>query len=143
MSANSLFRDLPGERTPIFTESRTTQAVASGTRPREWRVRVSDNCSLTRVDVLFGTAGKPDSARLYKLKAWALASGGVAASFAAKGYLQVTMSATSVAHYNLHTLSTITVPAGALLAFALITGNPTSCAGVKLGVYLTPGFVQA
>jgi hypothetical protein len=143
MSANSLFRDLPGERDPIYTEHRTTLAVASATRVREWRVRVPDNCSFTRVDAQFGTAGLPGAARLFKLKLWALPSGGVNASFASKGYAQVTMSATSTLHYNLHTLSTITLPAGSLLAFAVVTGNPTGTAGVKLGVYTTKGYVQA
>jgi hypothetical protein len=143
MSDNSIFRDLTGERDPVWTEFRTTAAVASGTRPREFRVRVPDKCSLTRVDVQFGTAGLPAAARLYKVKVWALASGGVAASFASKGYAQVTMAATSTLHYNLHTLAAITLPAGSLVALALITGNPTGVAGTKYGLYFTKGHIQA
>jgi hypothetical protein len=141
MSANSLRRDHIGEGEPIFTAARGALAMASATRVNEWRLKVPDNSSLTRVDVMYGTA--PSSSRLFKMKVWSLASGNVASQFVAKGYCQATMAGTSVLSFPLKVLSTVTLPAGSVLAFSMVTGNPTSTAGVRLAVYLTKGFAQA
>jgi hypothetical protein len=141
MSANSLRRDLIGEGEPIQTAARGSLAVASATRVNEWRLKVPDNASLTRVDVLYGTA--PASSRLFKIKVWSLASGNPSSKFVAKGYCQATMVGTSVLSFPLQVLSTVTLPAGSVLAFAMVTGNPTGTAGVRLAVFLTKGFAQA
>ena len=147
MSANSLFRDLPGERTPIMTESRTTPvATPSSVRVREWAVFVPDKCSLTRVDVLVGTAAVVGASRQLKLKVSHVPSGTASRTWTHKGHCVVTL--TSGASYAAKTLlpsAAITLPAGSMVGFsaASYTQAYGTALGVKLAVYFTPGHVQA
>jgi hypothetical protein len=141
MSDNSLFRDLTGERDPIWTECRTTPAVESATRVREWRVAVLDKCTLTHVMLLSGTVGADSGAngRLTKLKIWSCPSGGVLSGFVSKGYAQVTNgSAATLQGLRLHAVGVITFAAGAIIAPAVVTGT-VARTGTKLGLCFTKG----
>jgi hypothetical protein len=146
MSANSFFRDLHGERDPVVTESRTDVIVgavgASGTRFREWRIACPDNCSVTRIDVMWGTAGSAGGTRSLKVKMWSMSVTGT--SHIAKGVAKATI--TSGESRNLLSLipsAPATFPAGRIIGFANAGGFPTGGVGVKLGVYITKGHVQA
>lgn len=146
MSANSIFRDLTGERDPVHTESRTTTSTSSAVNVREWQVMVPDKCSLTRLDVLAGTAAVVGASRQAKLRINYIASGTNSRIFTSKGYCVVTLTASASYHRKaLFPSSTITLPAGALVcasiaSYPLGLGTPL---GVKLAYFFTKGHVQA
>ncbi len=146
MSANSLFRDLIGERDPIHSQSRTTTSTSSGQYFREWTVFVPDKCSLTRLDVLVGTAAVVGASRQAKLKIAHVPSGTASRTFTAKGYCVVTLTASaSYAKKTLFPSSAITLPAGSMVSASIASyplglGTPL---GVKLAWYFTKGHVQA
>lgn len=148
MSANSFFRDLHGERDPVVTQSRSSLpavggAGASATRVIEWRVFCPDNASITRVDVMWGTAGSGASgARALKLKMWSMKATG--SSHVAKGIAKATIANGETRNFlSLTPSATATFPGGSFVGFAVHGGFPTGSAGVKLGVYFTKGHVQA
>ena len=146
MSENSLFRDLQGERDPIHTQSRTSYGTVSGTPGKEWCVMVPDNCSLTRVDVLAGTAAVVGAARQIKLKVMNVPSGTASKTFTHKGYCVATTSAgASYARMQLNPSSTITLPKGCIVGFApqSYTTSLGTALGVKLAVFFTKGYMQA
>lgn len=148
MSANSLFRDLVGERDPVVTARLTTPlyanaGLASGTLVAPWRLPVPDKCSITRIDVMFATGGSNASgARQIKLKAIAMASGG--SSHTAKSVFQGTVGSGQTRLFlTLLPASTCTLPAGNGVGFAQHGGVPTGALGMQLCVYFTKGYVQA
>jgi hypothetical protein len=147
MSANSLFRDFGGERDPVYTQRLTTPlyggAGASGTVVAPWKLAVPDKCSITRVDVLWGTAGSGASgARQLKLKVFSIASGG--SSHTAKVLCVGTIGASQSRNFlKLLPASVITLPADSAVGFAQNGGTPTGALGMYLGVYVTKGHVQA
>ena len=146
MSANSVFRDLGGERDPILTQSRTSYGTVSGTPGKEWQVMVADKCSLTRVDVLVGTAAVVGATRRATLKVLHVPSGTGGRVFTHKGYCVATLTASaSYARKDFYPLSAITLPAGSIVAFSIssYTAALGTALGVKLAVFFTNGHVQA
>ena len=147
MSANSLFRDLTGERDPIWSDRRGTPLVGSGsdTLVPEWRVFVQDKCSLTHMVVASATAGADSGAstRLTKIRIWACPSGGVLSGFISKGYMQVTnLTAATLQTLRLHNVGVMTFSAGSVVCGAVVTGTVARL-GVKFGYCFTKGHVAA
>jgi len=142
MSTNSNFRDLQGERDPVISESRTTLGV-SGMNCREWQVMVPDKCSLTRLDVLVGTAGVPGATQQAKLKISHVPSGTASRTFTHKGYCVATITASvTYGRKAFFPSATITLPAGSIVGVSQLVAIGTPV-GVKLAYYFTKGHVQA
>ncbi len=142
----SLFRSLGGERDPIHTQSRTTYGTVTATPGKEWCVSVSDKCSLTRVDLLVGTAAIVGATRQVKLKVMHVPSGTGGKVFTHKGYCVATFTAgASYARKSLFPSATITLPAGSIVGFspASYTTALGTALGIKLAVFFTKGHVQA
>jgi len=147
MSANSTFRDLGGERDPIETRRLTTPlygaAAASGTVVAGWKLVTPDKCSITRIDVMWGTAGSnATGARQVKIKAHSMASGG--STLIAKSLFVGTMPDNSDRNFlRLLPVSAVTLPGYPNgIGFAEAGGTPTGSLGMTLSVYFTKGHVQ-
>ena len=146
MSENSLFRDLIGERDPIHTQSRTSYGTVSGTPGKEWCVMVPDKCSLTRVDILAGTAAVVGATRQVSLKVMVVPSGTASKTFTHKGYCVATFTTgASYARKALFPSSVITLAKGCIVGFSAqsYTTSFGTALGVKLAVFFTKGHVQA
>lgn len=140
---DSFFRNIIGERDPIMTESRTTPpATPSSGIVREWRIMAPEDCSLTRLDVMVGTTALVGTARQASIRVSYVPSATRPLTWTKKGLMVCTLAATAYSRRMFLPSATITLPAGAMVGFAVSTYTKAlgTAVGVKFAVYLTSGF---